>query len=52
MTNGMEKIVEDLKNIIPFKDTTDEGDVVLVVANQIFYALVTGIARDETKRDE
>ncbi len=50
--NEMEKIVEDLKNIISFKDTTEEGDVVLVVADHIFYALVTGIARDETKRDE
>lgn len=48
----MEKIVEDLKNIFTFKDTTEEGDIVLVVAEQLFYALVMDIARDEAKKDE
>lgn len=48
----MQKVVEDLKNIFTFKDTTDKGDVVLVVAEQLFYALVADITRDETKKDE
>lgn len=48
----MEKIIEDLKNVFLFKDTTDIGDIVLVVTEQLFYALVTDIARDESKKDE
>ncbi|MDH3392601.1 MAG: hypothetical protein OEL66_01235 [Desulfobulbaceae bacterium] len=51
----MEKIVEELKSIFTFKDTTEVGDVVLVVAEEpqmILYALVLGIERDRSKRDE
>lgn len=51
----MEKIVADLKKIIKFKDTTDCGDVVLVVAKDpqlLAYAVVTNIERDKSKRDE
>jgi len=48
----MEKIVRDLKNIMPFKETTVEGDIVLIVADQLVYALVTDISRDHSKRDE
>lgn len=48
----MEKIIKDLKNIFTFKDDTNEGDIVLVVADQIFYALVTEITRDDAKKDE
>ena len=51
----MEKVVEDLRKIIKFKDTTQEGDIVLIIANDpqtIFYALVTDIRRDTSKQDE
>ena len=51
----MEQIVKDLKKMMPFKDTVDIGDIVLIAAKKqqmLVYALVTDIARDETKRDE
>ena len=51
----MEKIVEELKSIFTFKETTEVGDVVLVVAEEpqmILYALVMGIERDRSKKDE
>ena len=48
----MEKIVEDLKNIFTFKDTTEPGDVVLIVAEQLLYGVVIDITRDKTKKDE
>ncbi len=48
----MQKIIDDLKNIFVFKESTVIGDIVLVVADQIFYALVTDIERDSNKKDE
>lgn len=48
----VEKIVRDLKNIMPFKENTAPGDIVLVVADHLLYALVTAIERDLAKRDE
>jgi hypothetical protein len=51
----MEKLLEELKKIIRFKDTTDTGDIVLIVADNpqvLSYALVTNITRDTGKRDE
>lgn len=48
----IEKIVSDLKNIFVFKETTQVGDIVLIVAEGIIYALVTGIERDYAKKDE
>lgn len=48
----LEKIVRDLKNIMAFKETTEEGDIVLVVADQLIYALVIEISPDTGKRDE
>lgn len=53
--DGMEKIVEELKSIFSFKETTEVGDVVLIVAEEpqmILYALVMGIERDRSKKDE
>lgn len=38
--------------MVSFKDTTGEGDIVLVVADQVFYALVCSIERDTTRKDE
>lgn len=51
----MEKLVTELKQIIPFKESTDIGDIVLVVAKEpqmLVYALVTDIMRDTARKDE
>ena len=52
----MEKIIQELKQLIPFKKTTTIGDIVLIVAKepqQIFmYAMVTDIERDPSRKDE
>ena len=51
----MEKIVEELKKVFPFKETTIEGDIVLVVSEDpqmLLYGIVLGIERDETKKGE
>ncbi len=49
---NIEKIIEDLKKIMPFKEETREGDIVLIIADQLFYAVVSEITRDESRRDE
>ncbi len=54
-TQLMEEIVKELKRIVPFKEVTLEGDLVLVATENprsVFYAQVTEISRDESKRDE
>jgi len=56
----MENAIEELKTRIRFKDTTNVGDVVLVVHEPmddqspmgLTYAVVTGFERDTSKRDE
>ena len=51
----MEKLVSELRKIVPFKETTDIGDLVLIVAKEpqmLVYALVTDIARDTTRKAE
>lgn len=48
----MEKIVRELEKICRFKEGTVEGDIVVVAAEQIMYALVKEISRDQTRRDE
>jgi hypothetical protein len=51
----MEKLVKELKNLVPFKETTEVGDIVLVVieeAEMAGYALVTEIERDSSRKDE
>ena len=51
----MQKIVEELKRLISFKDTTSAGDIVLIAAKEpkmLFYAYVNKIERDSTRRDE
>ncbi len=53
--NSMEKIVSDLKKLVPFKDTVEIGDIVLIAAKKpqmLVYALVSDIVRDDTKKDE
>ncbi|MBU0945893.1 MAG: hypothetical protein KJ804_00790 [Proteobacteria bacterium] len=51
----MEKLVAELRQIIPFKDTTDIGDIVLIASKEpqmLVYALVTDISRDTSRKDE
>ena len=51
----MEKLLEELKAVIPFKAETDIGDIVLVVGQNpqmIMYGIVTSIERDPGKKDE
>ena len=51
----MEKLVAELRQIVPFKDSTDIGDLVLIVAKEpqmLVYALVTDISRDKTRKNE
>jgi len=51
----MEKLVAELEQIVPFKESTDIGDLVLIVAKEpqmLVYALVTDIERDPTRKDE
>ena len=53
--NSLEKLVEELRSITPFKDSTDVGDVVLIASEQprlILYAKVTSIDRDPAKKEE
>jgi len=51
----MEKLIAELRKQVPFKDTTEVGDLVLLVAEEprmLVYALVTDIERDQSRRDE
>ena len=51
----MEKLVEELKAVIPLKPDTCSGDIVLIVGENpqmIIYGIVTSIERDPSKKDE
>ncbi len=51
----MKKIVEELKNLIAFKETTHVGDIVMIAAKEpkmLFYAYVNKIDRDASRKDE
>ncbi|WP_136806391.1 hypothetical protein [Desulfosediminicola flagellatus] len=51
----MEKLVSELKKIVTFKDTTVEGDIILIAAKEpqmLLYAKVTGVERDFSRKDE
>jgi len=51
----METLVSDLKKIVPFKDSVEIGDIVLIAAKKpqmLVYALICDIVRDDTKKDE
>ena len=53
--SNLEKLVEELKSITPFKDSTEVGDMVLIASEQprlILYAKVTSIERDPSKKEE
>ncbi len=51
----MEKLLEELKTVIPFKTDTETGDVVLIVGQNpqmVMYGIVTSIERDGSRKDE
>ena len=52
----MQKLITELKQIVRFKDSTDIGDLVLIVAKEpqmlASYALVTDIERDTSRKNE
>ncbi|WP_419174787.1 hypothetical protein [Desulfosediminicola sp.] len=51
----MQKIVKELQQHVPFKDTTEIGDIVLIAAKEpqmLMYAKVTDIERDPSRKDE
>lgn len=53
--NNLEMLVEELKAVIPFKEATEVGDIVLVASEQpqmLLYGLITSIERDPGKKDE
>lgn len=54
-TNNLEKLIEELQEVVPFKQATDIGDLVLIASEEprlMLYALVTSIERDPSKKDE
>ena len=51
----MEKLVQELKDIIQFKDTTEVGDIILIVSEEpkfLSYAYVANITADTSRKDE
>ncbi len=51
----MRKLVEELRKLLQFKESTDVGDVVLIAAKSpqmLAYAFVSGIERDNSRREE
>lgn len=52
----MEKLIAELKQVMHFKDSTDIGDLVLIVAKEpqisVSYALVTAIEPDTSRKNE
>ena len=51
----MEKLVEELRKMVDFKETTEPGDIVLVAIDtprSLVYARVRDITRDTSRRDE
>lgn len=51
----MQKIVEELKQVVNFKTTTEPGDIVLIAAKEpqmLLYAHVSKVERDSNRKDE
>ena len=52
----MQKILTELRQVMRFKDSTDVGDLLLIVAKEpqvsASYALVTNIERDVSRKNE
>ncbi len=51
----MEKLIEELKEVVSFKDTTEVRDIVLIVAKEphmLIYGYITSIEHDKSRKDE
>lgn len=51
----MQKLVDELKKILPLKDTTDIGDIVVIAAKEpqmLLYAHIDDIEPDSNRKDE
>ncbi len=52
----MEKLISELSRVVKFKDSTEIGDLILIVAKEpqimVSYALVTDITRDTSRKNE
>ncbi|PIE59685.1 MAG: hypothetical protein CSA32_02540 [Desulfobulbus propionicus] len=51
----MEKLVSDLKKVLPFKAATNVGDIVFVASKKpqiMSYAVICSIERDDTRKEE
>ena len=51
----MQKIVDELKEILPLKDTTSVGDIVVIASKEpqmLLYAHIDDIERDSSRKDE
>lgn len=51
----IDKVVTEIQKVMKFKESTAEGDIVLLIFEKpqsLFYALVTDIERDMQKMDE
>lgn len=51
----MQKIVDELKKILPFKNATDIGDTIIIASKEpqmLLYAHVDNIERDTSRKDE
>jgi hypothetical protein len=52
----MDKLIAELTKLVRFKDSTDVGDLVLIIAKEpqvmVSYALVTDIQRDDSRKNE
>ena len=51
----MQKLVDELRSLITLKNTTDIGDIILIVAKEpqmLAYAYVNDIERDTSRKDE
>ena len=52
---NIEEVVKELRKVMHFKHSTEKGDLLLVVMENprtAFYAIVTEIERDISKKDE
>lgn len=51
----MENLVEELRKLVSFKNSTEIGDIVLIAGDNpksLLYARVRGFERDDSRRDE
>ena len=51
---GIENLVDEIKKVVSFKETTVPGDLVIFVSGEpqaVMYALVRSIEKDESRKD-